>query len=153
MCHVNHVAVDKVLRAHNMAPKGVIDQSALFYETCALIKRKTIDISRSLQERPTVPFSFVGLDFWETREESLQGNRYVFGAICYATSVVYTVFLQSRKPGLDCLKQLSSLAQSYGFALNRVRLDNDTVFHSHQFHELVTSLSLRLEFSAPHSQF
>ena len=29
MCHMNHVAVDKVLRAHNMAPKGVADQSAL----------------------------------------------------------------------------------------------------------------------------
>jgi hypothetical protein len=63
------------------------------------------------------------------------------------------VFLQSRKPGLECLKQLSSLAQSYGFNLNRVRLDNDTVFHSHQLHELVTALSLRLEFFAPHSQF
>ena len=95
----------------------------------------------------------MGLDFWETREVSLQGNRYVFGAICYATYVVYTVFLQSRKPGPECLKQLSSLAQSYGFKLNRVRLDNDTVFHSHQFHELVTEVSLRLGFSALHSQF
>ena len=117
-----------------------------------MIKRKTVDISRTLQEGPTIPFSFVGLDFWETRDESLQGNRYVFGAICYATSVVYTVFLPSRKSGLDCLRQLSSLAQSYGFKLNRVRLDNDTVFPSHQFHDLVTSLSLRLEFSALHSQ-
>ncbi len=62
------------------------------------------DISRTLQERPTIPFCFVGLDFWETCEEYLQGNRYVFGAICYATSVVYTFFLQSRKPGPDCLK-------------------------------------------------
>ena len=24
MCHINHLAVDKVLRAHSMAPKGVI---------------------------------------------------------------------------------------------------------------------------------
>ncbi len=100
-----------------------------------------------------MPFSFVGLDFWETRDISLQGNRHVFGAICYATSVVYTVLFQSRKPGPECLKQLSSLAQSYGFKLNRVRLDNVTVFHSHQFRELVTALSLRQEFSAPHSQF
>jgi hypothetical protein len=153
MCHMNHVAVDKVLRAHSMAPKGVIQPTDLFCETCALIKRKVANISRSPQERPTTPFSFVGLDFWETRDESLQGNRYVFGAVCYATSVVYTVFLPSRKPGPACLKQLSSLAQSYGFALNRIRLDNDTVFHSHQFHELVTALSLRLEFSAPHSQY
>jgi hypothetical protein len=151
MCHMNHVAVDKVLRAHSMAPKGVIQPTDLFCETCALIKRKVANISRNPQERPTTPFSFVGLDFWETRDESLQGNRYVFGAVCYATSVVYTVFLPSRKPGPACLKQLSSLAQSYGFALNRIRLDNDTVFHSHQFHELVTTLSLRLEFSAPHS--
>ncbi len=128
---MNHVSVDKVLRAHNMAPKGPVEHSALFCETCALIKRKQQDIIRTLQERPTVPFSFVGLDFWETRGISLQGNRYVFGAICYATSVVYTVFLQSRKPGPECLKQLSSLAQSYGLKLNRVRLDNDTVFHSH----------------------
>ena len=65
MCHMNHVAVDKALRAHNMAPKGAIDQIAIFCETCALMKRKTADISRSLQERPTAPFSFVGLDFWE----------------------------------------------------------------------------------------
>ena len=82
---MNHVAVDKVSRAHNMAPKGTVEQSVFFCETCALIKRKTTDISRTLQERPAAPFSFVGLDFWETREESLQGNRYVFGAICYAT--------------------------------------------------------------------
>ena len=67
--------------------------------------------------------------------------------------MVYTVFLPSRKPGPDCLRQLSSLAKSYGFELNRIRLDNDAVFHSHQFHELVTALSLRLEFSAPHSQY
>ena len=150
---MNHVAVDKVLRAHNMAPNHAANHSELFCETCAMIKRKTADISRTLQERPTIPFSFVGLDFWETRDESLQGNRYVFGAICYATSVVYPVFLPSRKPGSDCLKQLSGLAQSYGFKLNRIRLDNDTVFHSSQFHEPVTTLSLRLEFSAPHSQF
>ncbi len=90
---MNHLAVDKVLRAHNMAPKSVIYPTDLLCETCALIKRKTTNISRSLQERPTVPFSFVGLEFCETREESLQGNRYVFGAICYATSVVYTIFL------------------------------------------------------------
>ena len=63
MCHMNHVAVDKVLRAHNMAPKGVIQPTDLFCETCALIKRKVANISRSLQERPTTPFSFVGLDF------------------------------------------------------------------------------------------
>ncbi len=125
-----------------------MEQSTLFCETCAIIKRKQADVSRTLHERPTIPFSFVGLDFWETREESLQGNRYVFCAIRYATSVVYIVILQYRKPGPDFLKELSSLAQSYGFKLNRVRLDNDTVFHSHQFHELVTSLSLRLEFSA-----
>jgi hypothetical protein len=99
MCHMSHVAVDSVLRAHNMAPKGAIDQETLFCEACALIKRKTANISRTLQESPTVPFNFVGLDYWETRETSLQGNRYVFGAICYATSVVYTIFLQSRKPG------------------------------------------------------
>ncbi len=78
---MNDIVVDKVLRAHNMAPKGAIDYTNLFCETCTLIKRKTSNISRTLQERPTVPFSFVGLDFWETREESLQGNRYVFGAI------------------------------------------------------------------------
>ncbi len=101
---MNHVSVDKVQRAHNMSPKGPPERSALFCEICALIKRKQADISRTLQERPTIPFNFVGLDFWETREESLQGNRYVFGAICSATSVVYTVFLQSRKPGHDCLK-------------------------------------------------
>ncbi len=77
----------------------------------------------------------------------------MFGAICYATLVVYTVFLQSREPSPDCLKQLGSLAKSYGFELNRVRLDNDTVFHSKQFHELVVSLPLRLEFSAPHCHF
>ncbi len=129
---MNHVSVDKVLRAHNMAPKGPVEHSTLYCETCALIKRKQAGISRTLhQERPIVPFSFVGLDFWETRDISLQGNRYVFGAIYYATSMVYTVFLQSRKPGPECLKQLSSLAQSYGFKLNRVRLDNNTVFHSH----------------------
>ena len=63
MCHMNHLAVDKVLRAHSMAPKGVIQPTDLFCETCALIKRKTSNISRSLQERPTAPFSFVGLDF------------------------------------------------------------------------------------------
>ncbi len=125
---MNHIAVDKVLRAHNIAPKGAID---IFCETCALIKRKTANISRTLQERPTMPFNFVGLDFWETREGSLQGNRYVFGALCCATSVVYTAFLQSREPGHGCLKQLGGLAKSYGFVLNRVRLDNDTVFHSH----------------------
>ena len=96
-----------------MAPKGSVEHSALFCETCALIKRKQANISRTLQERPTEPFSFVGLDFWETRDVSLQGNRSVFGAICYATSVVYTVFLPSHKPGHECLKQLSSLAQSY----------------------------------------
>ena len=93
LCHMNHVSVDKVPRAHNMAPKGPIEQSALFCETYALIKRKQADISRTLQERPTIPFIFVGLDFWETREESLQGNRYAFGAIFYATSMVYIVFL------------------------------------------------------------
>ncbi|MFN9904973.1 MAG: hypothetical protein ACK56F_02455, partial [bacterium] len=66
---------------------------------------------------------------------------------------VYTVFLPSRKPGTECLKQLSSLAKSYGYELQRLRLDNDTVFHSHQFHDLVTALSLRLEFSAPPRQY
>jgi hypothetical protein len=71
MCHMNHLAVDKVLRAHSMAPKGIIHPTYLLCETCALIKRKTANISRSLQERPTAPFGFVGLDFWETREESL----------------------------------------------------------------------------------
>ncbi len=83
LCHMNHVSVDKVLRAHNMTPKGPVEHSALFCETCAIIKRKQADITP--QERPTVPFSFVGLDFWETRDISLQGSRYVFGAICYAT--------------------------------------------------------------------
>ena len=81
LCHMNHVSVDKVLRAHNMAPKGSIPHSSMFCETCAMIKRKTADISRTLQQRPTIPFSFVGLDFWETRDVSLQGNRYVFGAV------------------------------------------------------------------------
>ena len=68
---MNHVSVDKVLRAHNMAPKGPFEHSALFCQTCALIKRKQADISRTLQERPTEPFSFVGMDFWETRDVSL----------------------------------------------------------------------------------
>lgn len=99
MCHMNHLAVDSVLRAHKMAPRGSVNPRDLFCETCYLIKRKTANISRTFQERPTTPFSFVGLDFWETRTVSLQGNRYVFGAICYATSLVYTVFLPSRKPG------------------------------------------------------
>ena len=33
-----------------------------------------------------------------------------------------------------------------------MRLGNGTAFHSHQFHDLVTALSLRLDFFAPHSQ-
>ena len=80
----------------------------------------------------------MGLDFWETRTVSLQGHRYVFGAICYATSVVYTVYLQSRAPTVDCLKRLAGVAKSYGFTLHRLRLDNDTVFHSTAFHAAVT---------------
>ena len=153
LCHMRHVAVDRVLLAHKLAPRSSSTALQPFCETCALIKRKTANISRTLQERPVVPFSFMGLDFWETRTVSLQGNRYVFGAICYATSLVYTIFLPSRKPGPACLKRLSSLAASYGHKLNRIRLDNDSVFHSAEFHDLVTTLSVRLEFSAPHSQF
>jgi hypothetical protein len=48
LCHMNHVSVDKVLRAHNMAPKGPVEHSALFCETCTLIKCKQTDISRTL---------------------------------------------------------------------------------------------------------
>ena len=96
-----------------------------------------------------MPFSFVGLDFWEIRTVYLQGHRYVFGAIIYATLVVYTIYLQSRSLAVECLQRLVGVAKSYGFSLHRLRLDNGTVFHSTAFHDVVSSMGVCLEFSAP----
>ena len=98
--HLNFPAVESLQKSHGLRLCG---QHAPVCDTCAMIKRRTATISRTLHERSSVPFSFVGLDFWETRTAFLQGHRYVFGAICYATSVVYTVYLKSRAPVVECL--------------------------------------------------
>ena len=123
-----------------------------FCDSCSLVKRNVAPINRQLQPRATIPFTHVGLDFWETRKTSLQGNTYVFGATCYATSLTFAVFLKSRSSATDCLQKLSGLAQSYGFKLHVLRMDNDSVFHSDAFTTLITQLGLRPEFAAPNSQ-
>ena len=58
--HLNYQAVDSLQKTHGLKLCG---PHSPFCSTCALIKRKTTAISRTLHERPTVPFSFMGLDF------------------------------------------------------------------------------------------
>ena len=65
-------------------------------------------------------------------------------AIYYATSVVYTAYLQTRASAVDCLKRLAGVAKSYGFTLHRLRLDNDSVFRSAAFHVAVIEMGIRL---------
>ena len=135
--------------------KNIIQTSGVktlpFCDSYALMKCTAAPINRQLQPRSSIPFSHMGLDFWETRKTSLQGHNYVFGATCYATSFAFFIFLKSRSSASDCLSRLNGLAKSYGFQLRTLKLDNDSCFHSHDFTSSMDNFGIRLEFTSPNS--
>ena len=149
--HLHYRAIESLVSQQVIKTPGT-PKTIPFCDSCALVKRRIEPINRQLQPRATMPFIHVGLDFWETRKTSLQGHTYVFGATCYATSFTFAVFLKSRSSAVDCLQKLSGLAQSYGFKLLALRMDNDSAFHSAAFTTLISQLGLRPEFAAPNSQ-
>lgn len=73
-------------------------KSIPFCESCALVKRTIAPCNRNLQPQATVPFLYVGLDFWETKKTSLQGYNYVFG-----TSMQHAMLRRSR---LQCFSRV-----------------------------------------------
>ena len=149
--HLNVPAVDHLARTKVIQVKGP-SGPAPFCDSCALMKRTKAPISRNPLAKPDRPFRMVGLDFWENRRRSLQGNFYVFGAIDWHSDFIITMCLRSRADVLPCVRKLHALAASFGFSIECFRLDNDSVFHSEDFDSLCVELHIRKEFTAPYSQ-
>ena len=140
--HLSYGVVHDFAKLKMITAHGTL-QTVPFCESCALVKRKTAPIPRTLHPRSDIPFSHVGIDFWENRKKSLQGHQYVFGATCYATSFSMAIYPMSRSEAPSCLHKLSSVAKSFGFSLRRIRLDNDTAFHLEAFWLACEQLSIR----------
>ena len=124
-----------------------------FCTACATVKSTVAPRPRHCHPRPDTPYAKVGMDFWEMRTPSLQGNTYVLGATCYATSHTQVLFVRSRASATACLRALLTYVETSGHRVHTLRLDNDTAFRSSDFIALCDSHRVKREYADPYSQF
>ena len=151
--HLNGRSLDKLLDADVDGLSYCKSDDISFCTACAKVKSTVAARPRACVSKPDVPYYMVGMDYWENRTPSIQGNTYTFGAICYTTSLVFLRFSRSRSTAPACLRALIAEVETRGYGISVLRLDNDSVFRSAEFIAICEQHRIRREYSAPYSQF
>jgi hypothetical protein len=123
-----------------------------FCEACALGKSHVAPISRELSPLPSAVGELIGIDLWgPMNTPSLGGHLYAFGAVDYATSFAWLLFMRRKVEVPECLQQLVELLRMLGVRIARVRTDDEEVLKSAAVRRVCAEHCIQVERSAPYA--
>jgi hypothetical protein len=77
--------------------------------------------------------------------EDIGGNIWFLGGVCFKTSTIIGNVMKYKSDAPHIWKIMIASVKSLGYSVNRVRIDNDTVFLSKDFTIVCTSEGIAIE--------
>lgn len=121
-----------------------------FCPDCVYAKSHVQPKSKELHPKPDEIMHMVGVDLFEMRTTSLQGHKYVFGAADYTGPFVWLEFLEKKSEAPIALRRLIEFAIQKGHPIKVIRMDNDPVFLSNEFTQILNEAHIEIQLSAPY---
>ena len=122
-----------------------------YCNSCAQYKSTTSPKNKELQQKPTKPFTLVGVDIWTPNLKSLHDYKYAIGFIDYTTNFIFTKLLQRKSEAPKGLQIFLQFIKQHQFNVQGLRLDNDKNFKSATFQDICQQAGITCEYSSPHS--
>ncbi len=120
---------------------------------CAIAKSKVAKVNmESTRDRdPPTPFHIITLDIWGPMSiEDIGGNIWFLGGVCFKTSTVTGNVMNYKSDTSYTWKTMIASVKSLGYSVNRVRIDNDTVFLSKDFTTVCVAAYIAIERTVPY---
>ncbi len=122
----------------------------------AIAKSKVAKVNResTCDRDPPTPFHIVALDIWGPMStEDIGGNRWFLGGVCFKTSTVIGNVMKYKSDAPHIWKTIIASVKALGYSINRVRIDNDTVFVSKDFTAVCVEAEIALERTVPYAHW
>jgi hypothetical protein len=122
----------------------------------AIAKSKVSKVNReSTRDRdPPTPFHTIALDIWGPMStEDIGGNRWFFGGVCFKASTIIGNVMKYKSDAPYTWKTMIASVKFLGYSINRVRIDNDTVFLSKNFRAVCVAACITVERTMPYAHW
>jgi hypothetical protein len=125
-----------------------------FFETCAVCKSRVRRISRVPADRNVDVFEVLGLEFCGPMSvPSLGGRRYSLCAVDFHSRFMLHDVVRSKDEDHASFRYMLTTICSLGQTVRCLRVDNDTVFLSAAFRNLLDEFNIAVEITAPYAHW
>ena len=153
--HLSESGMQKLQQAEIPGLKFPSSIKLPFCESCANCKSQVHSISRQPTPRKDeAPFQVVYIDLrGKMSVPSLGGSHWTFGAVCGRTNFLLLQHLRTKDQSSRALRRVLAVIHNFGFRVQKIRIDNDSVFLGEAFQKVCEENLILVERSAPYAHW